>query len=257
MALQNSAHKFVQPETYLGGNVPVAVPVKPLGRRAYQSISHLPQSRLGPRDRHCEPSRAVVCAETRRDIRDEVIVTEKLDGSCVSVARIDGQIYPLIRAGYLATDSPFQQHHMFHAWATANQARFLSCLDDGERIVGEWLAMAHGTRYQLPHEPFVVFDLMADDKRLPFDHLVISASKGDMILPRLISRGASLPVKDALIEIEVSGHGAIDPVEGAVWRVQRDGEFSFIAKYVRADKADGCYLPEVTGRDPIWNWRAV
>ncbi len=54
-------------------------------------------------------------------------------------------------------------------------------------------------------------------------------------------------------------HGALDPVEGAVWRVERNalvnpgrsGErcpvVDFLAKYVRPDKIDGCYLPELNG----------
>lgn len=29
----------------------------------------------------------------------------------------------------------------------------------------------------------------------------------------------------------------------------------FLAKYVRPEKIDGCYLPEITGREPHWNWR--
>lgn len=35
-------------------------------------------------------------------------------------------------------------------------------------------------------------------------------------------------------------------------------EFDFMAKWVRPDKADGKYLPDVTGaisNVPVWNWR--
>ena len=60
-------------------------------------------------------------------------------------------------------------------------------------------------------------------------------------------------MKDALAAIKTSGHGALDPVEGVVYRVQRKGEIDFLAKYVRPDKVDGCYLPEITGADPIYN----
>ena len=49
---------------------------------------------------------------------------------------------------------------MFAAWVEANAARFRDVLVDGERIAGEWLALAHGIRYELPHEPFVVFDVL-------------------------------------------------------------------------------------------------
>jgi len=48
---------------------------------------------------------------------------------------------------------------------------------------------------------------------------------------------------------------ALDPVEGAVWRVERRGAVDFLAKFVRPEKLDGCYLPEVSGAAAIWNWR--
>jgi len=28
----------------------------------------------------------------------------------------------------------------------------------------------------------------------------------------------------------------------------------FLAKYVRTDKVDGAYLPEITGHQELWNW---
>lgn len=57
---------------------------------------------------------------------------------------------------------------------------------------------------------------------------------------------------------------AIDPVEGAVWRVERSnptgakGErkegVDFLVRYVRPDKVDGLYLPEISGKEAVWNW---
>lgn len=49
-------------------------------------------------------------------------------------------------------------------------------------------------------------------------------------------------------------HGALDPVEGAVWRVERGGSVDFLAKYVRPDKVDGCYLPDIAGCEAVWHW---
>ena len=53
-------------------------------------------------------------------------------------------------------------------------------------------------------------------------------------------------------------HGAIDPIEGAMWRVEskgNKGNVEFLAKYVRHDKVDGRYLPKVSGQPEVWNWR--
>ena len=60
-------------------------------------------------------------------------------------------------------------------------------------------------------------------------------------------------------------HGAIDPVEGAIWRVEtnrqiapgqsneREWVVDFIVKFVRPDKIDGHYLPDISGRPIVWN----
>ena len=60
----------------------------------------------------------------------------------------------------------------------------------------------------------------------------------------------------AMLErLGMGGHGAVEPPEGAVWRVERAGRVVGMAKYVRGDKVDGSLLPENSGRDAIWNWK--
>ena len=229
--------------------------MKPLGRKAYGSIPHLPGSRLGPADHHCHPGQDAICMTKARDRHDRIIVTEKLDGSNVAVAKLNGEILALTRAGYLATSSPYEQHHFFAAWVAEHGRRFGDMLEDGERLNGEWLAMAHGTRYELPHEPFVAFDIMEGSNRLPYDIVRSRCGHYDVETALVLHDGAPIHIDDILPMIETSGHGALDPVEGAVWRVERKGRFDFIAKWVRPDKVDGKYLPELTGCAPIWHWR--
>lgn len=73
-----------------------------------------------------------------------------------------------------------------------------------------------------------------------------------------------MSVEGALARLGTHGfHGALEPIEGAVWRVERNkptgvkGEkewvVDFLIKYVRPDKIDGCYLPFLSGGQPIWN----
>ena len=78
---------------------------KPLGGKAYGSIGHLPSSRLGPGDHSVHEGQARICTTKVRDKRDRVIVQEKLDGSCCAVAKVEGRVVALGRAGYLATTS--------------------------------------------------------------------------------------------------------------------------------------------------------
>jgi hypothetical protein len=238
---------------------------KPLGRKSYGHIAHLPGSRMGPGDHKCHEGQKRIATEQARDRHDFIIVQEKLDGSNCGVARLNGEILALVRAGYLATSSPYEQHRRFDAWVRQNRSRFLAVLEDGERLCGEWLAQAHGTRYALPHEPFVVFDLMRDKERATLATLSERISAGDFVQPRLLHKGPPFSIEQALLTIAESGHGALDPVEGAIWRVERNdvihkgkgGErawrVDFLVKYVRPEKIDGTYLPDITGKEPVWN----
>ena len=227
---------------------------KPLNQKAYGSICHLPNSRLGDGDHKISEGQAIICLEKERDYHDTIIVSEKVDGSNCAVCKIDGKIIPITRAGYIANTSPYEQHHLFYNWVLENYERFDELLNEGERVVGEWLALAHGTRYELHHEPFVVFDLMIGNGRVLYLNFLKRVLKFNFIVPKLISYGKSISHKNILKRLEPSGHGALDHVEGYVCRVERRGQVDFLAKWVRADKEDGKYFKENYGED-VWNWK--
>jgi len=231
--------------------------MKPLGQKAYGHIPHLPGSRVGPGDHRCSPDQARIATVQTRDRHDLIIVQEKLDGSNVACVKLNGKIVPLTRTGNSAWFSPYQQHHLFARWVLENEERFAAVLHEGERVCGEWLAQAHGTRYRLPHEPFVAFDLMVGTERLPVEVFTSRLRLGQFVTPRELHRGGALSVERAKKTLEPSGHGALDPVEGAVWRCEREGRVDFVVKWVRPDKVDGLYLPEISGRPPVWNWRPL
>lgn len=226
---------------------------KPINRKNYGHIAHFPESRMGPGDHKITEGQTRIATEKARDKHDIISVTEKLDGSNVGVARQDDILYPLGRAGYLASSSPHRQHQLFSDWVYKNQDRFMALLKNGERLCGEWLLQAHSTRYKLWHEPFVAFDLMKGSMRVPyneFEDRVVDY----FIIPFLIHSGTPLSIKHAMETLGEHGfHGALEQVEGAVWRVERRGKFDFMAKYVRPDKKDGIYLEKYSGKGPIWN----
>lgn len=236
----------------------ITKPAKPLGAKAYGSIGHLPPSRLGPGDWHIHEGQARICLETPRK-GDRVIVTEKLDGACMAVANIDGQIIPLTRAGYRAEDGAFEHLRAFAPWVAIERNRFEQLLHPGERVVGEWLALAHGTRYLADHSrfrPFIAFDIFREGKRVLRDEFKARCEAAFVMTAECCHDGPlGLPIEEALGRLGRFGyHGALDPIEGAVWRVEREGRVDFLAKFVRPDKIDGSYLPEISGRDPIWNF---
>ena len=233
---------------------------KPLGHKAYGSIGHLPQSRLGPGDHSVNEGMARILLEQTRDKHDIVVVEEKLDGSNTAVAKVNGEVVALGRSGYRASTSRFEQHHLFDAWVRQRYALFLDLLEEGERLVGEWLALAHGTIYDTAHpgfSPWIVFDLIRGDwRRATVAERNERLSDAGVPTAREIHHApAPFPLADLMEALEPSGHGA-DMVEGAVYRVERRGECDFLAKWVRPDKVDGCYLPGLNDCEPHWHWRA-
>lgn len=235
-------------------------PVKPLGGKAYGSIGHLPSSRTGPGDWHVHDGQARICCEKPRK-GDRVIVVEKMDGACMSVANIDGEIVALTRAGYRATEGTFEHLREFTPYVEMRRDTFAELLQPGERIAGEWLALAHGTRYNPAHSyfaPFMAFDIIREGKRVLRDEFRRRIEAVDIAEPIVLYDGASgysvESMDDALGQCGFSG--ALDMAEGAVWRVEREGRVDFLAKYVRPGKVDGKYLPNISEQPGIWHWRA-
>lgn len=218
--------------------------IKPLGHKSYGSIPHLPGSRLGIGDHHCSAGQAKIACVKKRDKHDFIIVQEKLDGSNCSVAKINGEIVALGRSGYEAKTSTYKVHHDFYDWVESNKSRFEALLEDGERVCGEYLGHCVGTRYHLPHEPYVPFDIMRKHARCTYHEFNARCIRFGFTTPFVISLGEPLSINEAMNLLKKSGHGAIDPVEGAVWRVERKGKVDFLCKYVRHDKEDGKYFAE-------------
>lgn len=218
---------------------------KPLGRKNYGSIGHLPCSRMGPADHKITEGQARIATVKPRDKHDTIIVQEKLDGSNVGVAMVDGELFALTRAGYEAHTSPYEMHHIYGDWVKEHEHRFRDILQDGWRVCGEWLTHAHGTKYDLPHEPFVAFDLISPDNKRTLYEEFVDKLNGHFTLPGLVSIGPAVSVEDAMDYLGKYGHhGALEQIEGAVWRVERKGIVDYLCKFVRPDKVDGKYLSD-------------
>ncbi len=222
---------------------------KPLGRKNYGSIGHFAGSRTSENDFHVGEAQCKLLTDKTRDRYDLIIVQEKLDGSNVGVALVGGELIPLTRKGYHALTSPFEMHHYFNDWVEQNADRFKSVLREGERIVGEWLAQAHGTIYDLTDkEPFVAFDIMVEAERMPFIDFTKRVGL-TFATPTLIHIGQPISVRKAL-ELHENNHYGADETEGVVYRMERKGKVDFLAKFVKHNKVDGKYLKE-----GIWNWK--
>jgi hypothetical protein len=182
-------------------------------------------------------------------------VSEKLDGSCVAIVRHAEGIAAFGRDGKPCAMSRNDGRVAFAAWVDQHSAPWHDVLAEGERVVCEWLALAHGTKYALPHGPAVAIDgFGADGARWPLDETRRLAAAMGLPIARVLHDGGAIAVDAAMALLGEHGfHGAIDPAEGVVYRVERDGVVAGLAKFVRAGKRDGCYLADHTGGEHVWN----
>ena len=226
---------------------------KAIKGKAYGSIPHLPTSRLGPADHSCHAGQAVICTERVRDERDRVIVTEKLDGHCVALVRFGDEIHAIGRAGHFASDSPYPQIRDFHNWLFSLDYERFWGIPDGWRVAGEWMGSPAGSLYAYCGEPFIPFDVFDNTgKRLRHDQAQEMFQSLELPGPAILHDGPSAFGIDAAVEAlgERGFHGCLDRPEGAVWRVERDGKFDFLAKWVSPDKIDGRLIPGLCGNSP-------
>lgn len=218
----------------------------------YGSIPHLSISKLHQQaDKKINSGQEKILTKQARDYKDLIIVTEKLDGSNVGILKTkDGNIEPIIRSGYRAIESRFEQHHYFHTWVWKYIDNF-NWLPDGWRICGEWMAYVHGIKYDIRCEsPFVAFDIIDDNNKriLYMDFIKLCIFHQIQTVP-LLHIGQPISIKNSL---KILGNGIYgipeDDSEGFVYKCEREGHVDFLAKYVRHDKEDGKYM-----KDGIWN----
>ena len=125
---------------------------------------------------------------------------EKLDGSCVAIVKRAGRrLEARGREGRLAGESRNQGRRMFAAWLAENEARFEGLLRDGEVLVGDWLALVHGTRYELAHDLFLPVDLVRGPERVraPLDELAARLADVALPSPAVVHRGPPIAVDAA------------------------------------------------------------
>lgn len=234
--------------------VVVQKPEKILKYKTYDSIGHLHESRLGPKDHHIDERSNSNFVSVLPNQQSLVIVQEKLDGTNVTIANVDNKIYALSRSGFDCSNSPQEQHQMFEKWVKREYDTWMLALAPGDRIVGEWLALAHGTIYKNLKMPFVAFDIFQDNKRLSFLEFTKRTSTFHITTPYVVHMGGACSIKRAH-KIMAKEFPDYD-YEGFVYRLEEKGEFKSIAKYVRPGKIDGLYLKaDSPDHKYIWNWR--
>lgn len=223
--------------------------------KSYDSIGHLSKSRLGESDSHIDKKQEFLLTEKLPPVDCILYIEEKMDGSNCAVIRKNGEIIAIGRSGYRCSDSNFEQHRMFHRYIEKRKQMFESILShEGDRVVGEWLAMAHGTLYSNIISPYQVFDFFRDEKRLNFEERKkIFDTYGLSMVPLLYKGKEAISIEKAL-DLALT-HNSL--AEGVVYRLEIfDKKINtykpfLIAKVVRMDKEDGKYFSDT---NPIWMW---
>jgi hypothetical protein len=235
--------------------------IRTVRRRALTRIPHLPGSRVLPHEQYATDAQTRIACETPRDKHDYVWVQEKLDGAPRVVAKHGGVITPLLPDGSHAAASPYIRDDWFARWVGRNHDRFDQLLTEGEWAVGEWLVQAHSTVYHLTHDPFVVFDLMGRHHRTLTETVRARCHAHDLPPPRIVYSGPPVPAAVIDLYLDPGGHGNQDPVEGAVWRIERwhprqAPRVDFLVQWIRPDKPVGNYLPQIRPgtQHATWNW---
>jgi len=224
--------------------------MKPLGGKSYGSIPHLIGSKLGEGDHHIHEGQHRILTNKKRDRHDVVFVTEKYDGSNVSIANVGGKIIALTRSGYEADTSPYKTHHAFNFWVKKHKSELRLILPEDTRLCCEWLHKRHSLEYFFAKgtaESFIVcFDLIDNitNEKMPyFDFYSIDT----WLIPkaRIIHIGEAIEPNKLLHKLNGAHQSPVRCVqnpEGMVYRCERHGKCDFLAKWVRSDFMPGEFL---------------
>ncbi len=221
--------------------------MKPLNRKNYGSIPHLSTSKLGTGDHYItEGQERILTKQARKG--DVIYVTIKYDGSNVGVTKINGQLVAITRAGYTAESSQYTHHHDFAKWATTKQVELHALLNEGERAVFEWMGTAHGILYAIMDMAVLIDMFDANNNRLSFEEIFdrIDRLNDPFLIPEILHIGEAIAPEMFSLKLK-SKLPFIWPIdgeehEGVIYRVERNGKFDFMAKWVRKDFEAGYYL---------------
>ena len=189
--------------------------------KSFATVQHLLGSKMIDSEDKLLGSEQIKWLTQRRRVNaDMVIVTEKLDGMNAGVLRRGDFLHPLIKKGYDCRANPLPWINAFANFVEENDSRFLSVLNDGERICGKWMVKTHTLSYKLPHEPFVAFDIIRGSERMPYLTFKERASIGNFVTAGLVHMGEAILPEMALQLLSSGYHGVIGEPEGVVYRYE-------------------------------------
>ena len=190
--------------------------------------------------------------------RDKIYVTEKVDGANVGVYKSGGKLHPIMRKGYDVRTSEWEFIRRFADFVSDNANRFDDLLVDDERVCGEWMIKTHSLFYVLPHEPFIVFDIIKGVEkptRPEFSDIQERCLLNGFTTSTVIHEGSAISVSDALGLLGDGFRGCQTAPEGLVYRYERDGTFEMSAKFVSNLNVGGDFMNDDGAHNRWKDWR--
>lgn len=182
-----------------------------------------------------DTDRSLTTEEVTALCRDcEIVLQEKLDGTCVGVFFEEDESAVLLKRGGFIGHREKDQYNVFRSWVQERTASLRSAL--GNRVLfGEFLWQTHGLFYDRLPDFFIGYDLL-DRTREAF--LASSAVRLELqgvveVVPELwrgtVRTPDQLSSKIENIATRPSTFG--DQAEGVYVRFERDGQLVARAKY--------------------------
>lgn len=220
----------------------------------YPKIPHLPfNPNLSEGDIVASNDTAKILWES-----DKIYVQEKVDGSNLGIAVVDG--HPVMRnrdkflsKGERKTGASRQQFKPSWNWFYENKAKFEQL--EGYSIYGEWLLAVHGIHYNQLHDWFYVYDILDQRKCLFLDTLEASRlaqSVGLQFMQPLYT--GKITDYNTLTDL-ANGETQLAPGhkrEGVVVKVSDGKYITHLFKMVRKDYIQGQFWnPEILTKNTL------
>lgn len=220
-------------------NLPEARPDK-LASINFGTIAHLTGSKMiDDKDKLLnseEQNKFTVC---KRDRKDLVVISEKIDGMNAGVLKKEGYLYPINKQGYDVRNMGSVHKELtilgmeWAKWVDNHYLLYDTLLEEGERLVFENCIIQHTLKYKFKSDPvFLLAKYKSNNKRINYKELTELAQHNNIQQPPLLNMGLALKPQIVLEQYPKGMAGVQGWIEGIVYNYEHDGKHESCAKYV-------------------------
>lgn len=206
----------------------------------FGSIGHIDGSKmLDNKDKLLSIEEQSKYTVRKRDTKDLVIISEKIDGMNAGVVKKNGFLYPVNRQGFdvrimgSVNKELVKLGHEWAKWVDDNYLLYDSILEEGERLVFENCIIQHTLKYKFRYSPvFILAKYKSNNKRINYETLTELARKNNIQQPPLLNIGLALPPQLVIEQYPKGLVGVQGKIEGIVYNYEHNGQHESCAKFV-------------------------